>query len=43
MQYVMMVCFVANVAQAIAYQRLTGRFQTMFWFLAAFTGLLSFV
>ena len=43
MQTVMVICTAANVVQAILYQRLTGKFQTMFWCLAAATALLSFV
>ena len=43
MQIVMVICTIANVVQAVLYQRLTGKFQTVFWCLAACTGLLSFV
>ena len=38
MTYFMLALTVANVAQALIYHRLEGRFQTMFWFLALCTG-----
>jgi hypothetical protein len=43
MRTLMIVLTIANVAQAIIYHRLEGKFQTMFWCLAAAAGLLSFV
>jgi len=43
MQILMVVCTIANVAQAIYYQRQSGKFQTTFWGLAALTALFAFV
>jgi hypothetical protein len=43
MTTLMVICVIANVAQALIYKHLTGERQTAFWVLAVFCGVLVFI